>query len=158
MISREDLVEQSVTDYVRDALTARGYSEEFVELTESFDAARKDPLDKNYVAMGFNFDDVGESAEMGSDLMRRVYTLQFFVFGTTRSASKNIANVIKFSTQVDRSIPLKDYEDPNKPVIDGMEVLGASADSQIVPKPQPWEEHIWLTTVNVEDVYHAASV
>jgi len=40
MISREDLVEQSVFDYARDALRGRGYSEAQVEMRESFPAAR----------------------------------------------------------------------------------------------------------------------
>lgn len=157
MITREDLVEQSVTDYVRNALfVERGYPADQLELIESFPATLTEELTKSYVGAGFNFDNAGQAAEMGSDLTKRTYTLEFFVFGVTRAYAKNVANAIKFAVQRDGVIPLRDYEAPGAPVVDQMEVLGATADRQIVPDPEPWQEFIWLTTVNVEDVYHAS--
>lgn len=160
MISREDLVEQSVTNFIRNAIfTLRSYPPDQVELLESFPYDLKGELPKNYIATGFNFDDDGTQAELGSDLMRRVYTLEFFVFGRTRTFAKNLANVVKFAFQAEGgTIPLLDISQAGTPEIDRLVVLGASTDRQVVPDPQPWQEFIWLTTANVEDTYHAALV
>lgn len=161
MISREDIVEQSVTEYLKNALfVERGYPATLLEVIEDWphQFPTTEALTKTYVGAGFNFDNAGQSAELGSDLMQRTYSFEFFVFGSTRAFAKNVANVIKFAAQKDRSIPLKDYEQTGAPVIDAMEVLGATADRQIIPEPQPWQEFVWLTTINVEDVYNAAAV
>jgi hypothetical protein len=160
MITREDLVEQSVTDYIRAAIfDARGYGSDQVEILDAFRGElHEHELTKNYVAIGFNFDDEGEQAEMGSDLMRRHYTIQFLIFGKTNTWARNLANVVKFAAQHDGTIPLKDIEQPTAPVIDQLEVLGASAQRQIVPQPEPWQEFIWTTHIQVQDCYHAALV
>lgn len=157
MISREDLVEQSVFDYARDAIRERGYADDQVDVRQSFPYTLNDAqFTRTLVAAGFNFDDDGKQAEMGSDLKTRVYTIQFFVFGTTATYGRNVANVLKFALDRDGLIPLKDVGQEGAPVIDVLEVLGVSAERQIVPDPEPWQEFVWTTTLRVEDVYHAA--
>jgi hypothetical protein len=158
MISREDLVEQSVTDYVRNAVfVERNYPAEQVELLESF-PFKMEAFEKNYIALGFNFDDDGTQAELGSDLLRRIYTLEFWVFGQTTTYARNLANIVKFAAQKEQSIPLKDISQDPAPIIDYMEVLGVSAQRQIVPDPEPFQQYVWTTVVRVEDVYHASLV
>lgn len=162
MISREDLIEQSVQDFLKAALTARGYSlGGDVELVETFPYHLTGELEKNYVAVGFNFDDEGTAAELGSDLKVRQYTIQFWIFGQTKAWAKNLANVVKFAAQADDDrIPLKDYEaDPDDPpVIDYLCVNASSTERQIAPDPEPWQEFVWTTTVVVQDEYHASLV
>lgn len=159
MISRDQLVEQSVTDYIRAALTARGYPDDHVELLESFPWEMETfEFNKNFLAIGFNFDDEGKQAELGSDLKVREYTLQFWVFGQTKTYAKNLANTIKFAADVDERIPLKDIADPLAPVIDQLLVLAASAEQQIIPNPEPWQEHVWTATVQVQDEYFSSLV
>jgi hypothetical protein len=84
-ITREELVEQSVTDWLREQMfTVRGYPPTRVELVDAFARRRfPGPLDKNYLAIGFNFDDGGTPAELGSDLLRRQYTIEVWVIGTS---------------------------------------------------------------------------
>lgn len=155
-ITREDLVEQSVTDYVRHGLYVdRAYPEDQVEIIESF-TGRPLELTRTLIALGFNFDDGGEAAEMGSDLKRRQYTIEMFTFGVNATYARNVANAIKFISERDGRIPLKDISLPDQPVIDSMEVLSAHAARQPVPNPEPWQEHVWLTSMRVEDVYHAS--
>lgn len=158
MISREDMVTQSVTDFIRNAVfTERGYPESQVEMLESFPYVMQS-FEKNYIALGFDFDDDGTQAELGSDLLRRIYTIEFWVFGQTATYARNLANVVKFAAQKDQSIPLKDISEAVPPVIDAMEVLGASSQRQIVPNPEPFQQFVWTTVVRVEDVYHASLV
>lgn len=159
-ITREDLVEQSVQDYVRTAIfTDRGYPTAKVELLDAFPYDRFDgALDKNYVALGFNFDDQGQQAELGSDLKTRVYTLEFFVFGISQVWARNLANAIKFAADNDGIIPLLDYADLAKPQIDSLVVEGTRTERQPINNPQPWERNVWITYVVVEDIYHAALV
>lgn len=158
MISREDLVEQSATDYLRAAIFGeRGYGEDQVEFLEAFSGElHEHTLSKNYIAIGFNFDDEGEQAELGTDLMRRLYTIQFLVFGQTNTWARNLANVAKFALERDRVIPLKDISLPEAPVIDALEVVGASAHRQVVANPEPWQQFVWATHLTLEDVYNAA--
>lgn len=162
MITREQMVSQSVQDYVRTALfTTRNYPDEQIELLDSFPYGRWDgatQLDKNYVAFGFNFDDPGVQAELGSDLKTRVYTLEFFVFAISATWGENLAHTIKFAADLDGVIPLLDLEDLAKPQIDVMVVEGTRAERQVIQNPAPHEKYVWVTTVVVEDTYHARLV
>lgn len=157
MLTREDLVDQSVSKFVRAALTDRGYGD-IVEIVESFDYQSREQLDKPIVAHGYNLDSDGDAAELGSDLMTRIYGFEFFVAGRTRVEAKNIANVIKFSLQsegADSLVPLLDIEQAGAPEIDKLVVIGASADRQVIADPEPWQQFVWLTSASIEDTYAA---
>lgn len=160
MISREDLVEQSVTNYARTALfTERSYPSTEVEMRESFPyELNEKQLTKNIVALGFNFDDEGHAAEMGSDLTERLYTIEFFVFGLTNTYGRNLANVLKFALTKEPTIPLLDIAQTPPVEIDQLLVEGCHASRVIVPDPEPWQEFVWTTTLKVTDFYHARLV
>lgn len=159
MIDRQSMVSQSVVDYAKAALAVRGYDAGTAYIMdEDFPDHEHEVFDQNVISIGFDFDDDGEPAETGSSLTTRTYTLEFYVFGTTRAAARNIAAVLKFALEVEGTIPLKDYEQAGDPEIDRMVVIGASTERQRVERPEPWQEHIYLTTVRVEDVYYAALV
>jgi hypothetical protein len=158
VITREDLIAQSVSDYGRQALRDRGYDEERVEWREAWDGLPTGELDVNYVAAGFDFDDEGEQAELGSDLKRRLYTIQFFTFGQTHTLARNIANALKFVLERDGTIPLLQVDQPGRPEIDRLVVDGVSAERQVLPDPEPWQRYVYTTTLRVEDCYRAALV
>jgi hypothetical protein len=40
-------------------------------------------------------------------------------------------------------------------VIDQLVLVGVSANRVVVNDPSPWQKHIWVTRVRVEDEYHA---
>lgn len=158
MISREDMVEQSVQDYVRNAIfVERAYPATQVELIEGYPYGVT-TLDKNLIASGFNFDDEGEQAEMGSSLKRRLYTIQFIVFGKTNTYARNLANVIKFAIDGQGFMPLKDIGQAGAPEIDVLTVVGVSAERQIINDPEPFEQYVWTTTAQFEDIYFASLV
>lgn len=160
MISREDLIEQSVTDYARAAIfTEREYPADQVELLESFPFRFDEgQFLKNYIALGFNFDDGGVPAELGSDLIRRNYTIEFWIFGQTATYARNLAHVLKFALQKDQAIPLKDISDLAAPVIDSLEVISVTTQREVIQNPEPWQEFVYTTMLRVEDVYYAALV
>jgi hypothetical protein len=84
-ITREQMVMQSVTTYVRAALfDDRGYPEDQIDLLDAFPHEQiqaGQPSEKTAIAVGFNFDDQGTPLELGSSLKRRIYTIELFVFG-----------------------------------------------------------------------------
>jgi hypothetical protein len=157
MISREQIVEQSIEKFLRAVLTSRGYAEAEVALIDSFPATRG-KLDKTYVAAGFNFDTGGDQAEMGSDLTRRQYTIEFFVFGTTGTWAKNVASVVKFGLESDPNgvLPLYDIEGGTDAIVDYLLVDGATTEHQPIPEPEPWQEHVWTVHLKVTDEYYAS--
>lgn len=156
-ITREDWIAQSVYDYATDHLyTRRGYPQSAVRFVEGFPYDLKEAeLTQNLIAVGFDFDDEGAQAEMGSDLITRVYTVQFWVFGMGDHQARNLAQALKFSLESERTLPLKNIEVAGAPVVDALEVEGASAERQIVPDPQPWQRFIWTATVQFRDYYSA---
>lgn len=160
-VTREDLIEQSVTERAKTALiTERGYPAAKIKFLDEFpyELAEADrPFTQNLIAAGFNFEDEGEQAEMGSDLTRRTYTLEFVVFGITNTWARNLAQALKFGLAKNGAIPLLDVE-AGLAEIDRLEVTGASADRQIIQDPQPWQRFIWLTQIKVDDYYHASLV
>jgi hypothetical protein len=159
-VTREEMVEQSVTDYLRDAIfNVREYPASRVELIEAFAESKlPSPLAKNYLAIGFSFDDGGVQAELGSDLLRRRYTIEVWVIGLSAVEGRNLANAVRDSMEYDGTVPLKDLSDPAAPVIDYLLVDPVIAQRQPIPEPKPWQEFLWIVTVPVLDEYHARLV
>lgn len=159
MIPREELVEQSVTDYLRNQLfNVRDYTADKVEILQAFEQTRFDQMDrmeKSYIAIGFSFDDGGRQAELGSDLKRRVYTIEFATFGANATWGRNLANIIVSALEFDGTIPLKDVGGTGD-VIDTLLVDNVRAQRVPVSKPRPWQEHLWATRVVVTDEYFAS--
>lgn len=155
-ITREDLISQSVMDHAVAGIAARGYPDSQVAFLESFPYTMTGQLEKNLIAAGFDFDDLGEQAELGTALKRRLYTIEFFIFGMTKTYARNLANALKFVLEGDGRIPLKNIADLSAPIIDYLIVEGASAHRQIIPDPDPFQEFVYTTTVKLYDEYYAA--
>ena len=156
MVTREQLIEQSVQEFVKNALfNVHGYPSAKIEIMDAFPKDRfEGPLDKNYIAAGFGFDDQGQNVEMGSDLTRRVYSIEWFVFAMTATWGRNLAHALKFALEQDHTIPLLNVTEPTPwPVIDRLVVLGVNAEEVPVPDPTPAEENMWRTAVRLEDEY-----
>ncbi len=158
MITREDAVTQSAQDFVQGGLIALGYTGDKVFMRDAFPSLneRASELTVTTVATGFNFDDGGRSAELGSDLLLRVYAIEFWVFGTTPEYGQNVSHVIRRLFEQDYLMPLKDIRDQAKPVIDQLTVLqprGVIVQRQIANDPRPWDMNVWTTTVRLEDYY-----
>lgn len=160
MITRQEKVEQSITDYVKAGLTARGYDalKPPIKWVESFPGTLPTPLEHTFIAAGYNFDDDEDSAECGSDLVKRPYTAQFFVVAPTLTIGRNVANVIKFIIDGDGTLPLYDIEQDGNPEFDRLMVDGVSSAREIVADPQPWQEFIYSVTLKVTDEYYAELV
>lgn len=158
-ITREDFVTESVQAFLRAQLfDVHNYPKEQITIVESFDpkelGSKPVPLDTNYIAAGFNFDDEGRQAELGSNLKERLYTIEFFVVGRDATWGKALAQAIKFSLEGEYDlIPLLDITQEARPQIDTLVVVGVNAEEQPIPNPAPWQEHIWLTTLRVQDAY-----
>lgn len=162
MVHRETLIAQSVFDFTVAALRERGYPEEQVDFRDDFPydvvEGTVKTLERNIVAIGFDFDDPGEPAEIGSDLMRRVYTIQFWTFGLEAAYGENLAHAIKFALQAQGSIPLRDYDQDDSPEIDDLGVTGVTSERQVVATdPTPAQQNVWTTTLKVEDFYFAST-
>lgn len=160
MISREDLITQSVQTFVREGLTAIGYSDSKVEMLDAFDANLFEQrygqagLGKTYVAVGFQFDDGGREAELGSTLTAYLHTIDFLVFGHTATWGRNVAHVIKALLNTERgALPLRDYSvatDP-RPIIDYLPVAEVSTERERAFDARPWGLHAWTTRLRIED-------
>lgn len=156
MVTREQLIEQSTQEFVKNALfIERGYPSAKIEVMDAFPKDRfEGPLTKNYIAAGYGFDDQGQNIEMGSDVTRRVYTVEWFVFAMTSTWGRNLAHAIKFALEVDASIPLLNITEPEPwPTIDRLVVLGVNSEEVPVADPTPAEENMWRTVVRLEDIY-----
>jgi hypothetical protein len=158
-LTREDYVVQSVQNYLKLRLEERGYTEgDHYTLIDAFTGGEiESPLKKSHVASGFNFDDGGRQAELGSSLVTRVYTIEFFVFGVTATWGRNLAQAIKFALERDGIIPLVDIAQPHPHPATG-EVLtleSVSAERQVIQDPADWQRYVWTVHLKVEDIYDA---
>lgn len=155
-LTREQYVTQSVEDYLRHQLfTVRGYPESQVAIKDSFVGEPiETPLTKNWVAAGYNFDDGGRQAEMGSTLVRRIYTIEFFSFGLTATWGENLASAIRSSLENDLAIPIVDIADSARPATgEVLEVMSVAANREIIKDPAEWEKHVWVVRLKVIDYY-----
>lgn len=164
MVTREQQIKQSTQDHVKEGLRAAGYDDALVAMRDSFPTPeeRSQPLLQTTVALGFTFDNGGQKMELGSDLTRRVHTIEFWTFGTTPMLAENVAYGIRAILEDNNAlIPLLKIEDPAKPVIDQLVILddqGVSVDRQISRDPRPWDENVYTTRVKIEDVYYPSLV
>jgi hypothetical protein len=159
MIDRETVIERSIESYLRNQLyTVRGYPTDKVIMLDAYPTNTRmtQPLDANYVAIGWSTDDGGRQAELGSSLKRRLYTFDFYVFGVSRVWGKNLASVIRFSLESDNTINLLDPSD-GVTEIGWVDVDYVSMQQAVTPNPRPWQENCWITRLRVEDYYSSAS-
>lgn len=157
MVTREDKIEQSVSDYVREELEALGYDDTIVQIRQGFPTyeERATELEVSQLAVAFNFDDGGKLVEIGSDLTERIYTIEFWCFGADESVGRNVPNVVRTILESNYGlIPLKDVGVAGQPVIDQLMVEEASVNRQIADDPQPWDSFVWSTTARVSDTYY----
>lgn len=162
-ISRQQIIEQSVQDYLRAKLAGHDIPADAVILLDAFDYQQFDdaPLDREYVAAGFNFDRGSRSIELGSSLRERKHVLEFWVFATTPQRGKALAGTIRDDLDDTGLIPLKDYNQDGDPVVDYLQVddlgpnSGPRAQRQVHPDPKPWQENAWTITLPVIDTYYA---
>ena len=159
-ITREEMIEQSVTDYLRAQMfTVRGYPASRVEIKDAFvESDFEGPLDKNYLAIGFNFDDGGRPIELGSDLIERQYMIEVWVIALSAQEGRNLANAVRDSMESEGTVPLKDFTAAGAPEIDRLIVDPVKAQRQPVPEPKPWQEFLYIVHVPVVDEYHARLV
>lgn len=158
MISREQMIEQSVEDHLRDHLTGvLGSSMAKVKIVDSFNPTDyAGELGENVVALGYNFDDGGKAAELGSSLVRKLHTIEVFTLGVTPVWGNNLSAHVAAAFPVGAVIPLKDISSAAKPIIDYLPIEEAAREKQVIRDPAPWQENIWLVRLRVTDEYFAA--
>lgn len=162
-VSREQKVTQSVQDYLKEQMfTVRGYSTDTVEVMDAWDGgSMPTPLRKNYIATGYGFDNGGSSAEMGSSLIRRLYTVEFLIFAQNATWGRNLGSQIAMALEEDGLIPLKDVGQPGAPVIDQLVLDGNGPQVQREPPgpdPPEWQKFVWSVRLRVWDEYFATLV
>ncbi len=158
MIDRESIIEKSVELYLRNQLyTVRHYPTDKVVMLDAYPTGERMmmPIDKNYIAIGWSADDGGRQAELGSSLKRRIYTMDFYIFGISRIWGKNIASVVRFCLETDGTIDLISPSDSS--VIGYVDVDFVSSQQVIANNPRPWEEFAHVTRLRIEDYYSSAS-
>jgi hypothetical protein len=158
VITREDLIEQSIQNFIRDGLTDFGYVPRIADVREAFPAPaeRDKELSKAQIALGFNFDDGGRLAELGSDLTEYMHTVEVWVFGRTPAEGRNIAHAIRALVLTADTVPVIDIRDEARPVIDQLlkpERQAAVVQRQVAANPRPWDRFVWTTTLKLYDTY-----
>jgi hypothetical protein len=157
MIDRESVIESSIEGYLRHQLfTVRGYPVDKVELLDAFptDARMTKPLDKNYIAIGWSTDDGGKEAELGSPLVVRLFTFDFYVFGISRVWGKNLASVVRYSLESDGVIDLVSPSDGSPQ--GKVDVEFCQMQQAVAPNPRPWQEYCWVTRLRVVDYFDSS--
>jgi hypothetical protein len=157
-ITREDKVQASLMAYLHVKLFDElGYPADRVKLVEAFEHSQFEgdkELDANYISLGFNFDDGGTPMELGSPLLQRVYTMELWVMALTPQIGLNLANAARDEAQSDQIIPLLDIAQPGAPVIDQLMVGDCRAQRQPVQDPQPWQENLWIVSIQLVDEFY----
>lgn len=160
MIIREELLEYSVLQRIREGLPAFGFTLEGggqdLDLREAFPTPeeRTQELKMTTLALGFNIDDGGKPAELGSTLTEYTHTIMCWTFGLEPRFARRVAHSIKHIMRGgDGTLPLLDYNQEGDPAIDNLLVLKAQVQHQVNASPRPWDQYVWTTSLNIQDVY-----
>lgn len=161
-ITREQRVQASLIAYLDHRLfDLLGYPRDQVKLVEAFEHSHfegDEPLDANYISLGFNFDDGGKPAELGSTLITRIYTMEVWVMALEPDIGLNLANAVRDQAEADMTIPLLDIAVAGAPQIDVLIVGNARSQRQPVQNPRPWQENLWIVHIPLTDEYYRATV
>jgi hypothetical protein len=165
MIPREQQIQQSVQDFVRDQLTALGYIPDVVDLRDSFPTVeeRATELKKTQVSLGFIMDPGGRLMELGTDLTQRTHSIEFWTFGVSHEHGENVAYTLRAITEDAPGglIPLKDVGVEDQPVIDQLQLddmRRPTVQRQISSDPRPWDMFVWTTVIRLIDTYYPSLV
>lgn len=162
MVIREELVEYSLLQYLREGLPAFGLvldkedPDQNLNLREAFPTPeeRTQELDMTTLAFGFNIDDGGRPAELGSTLTTYVHTIMVWTFALEPRFGRRVAHAVKHVVRGgDGTIDLLDFNQEGDPAIDSLEVLKAQVQHQVNVSPRPWDQYVWTTSINVSDTY-----
>lgn len=163
MVSREQKVNQSVQDYLKAQLESAGYNDpDHFKMLDAWDgSALETPLTTNYIAAAYSFDDGGKAAEVGSNLIRRLYTVEFFVFAKNATWGRNLASLMQTAIEDNGggNIPLLDIGEPGQPEIDVLTLENVSAQREPVAlNPPAWQKFVWTVRARLWDEYFATLV
>lgn len=162
-IIREELVELSVMRAITAGLPSYGYhpngGSKNITVREAFPTPdeRGGELDITTLAFGFNSDDGGEPAEMGSNLTRYQHTLVCWVFGLEPAFARRLAHTIKHVVRHNNDIiDLLDFNTTpdTPPVIDSLVVMRSQARHEVNNSVRPWDRYVWTCSVTVRDTYN----
>ncbi|MDQ2876516.1 MAG: hypothetical protein M3Y33_17635 [Actinomycetota bacterium] len=158
---REELVELSVLRAITLGLPDYGYTINAdpslgdVYVREAFPSPeeRQAELKQNTLAFGFNIDDGGMPAEMGSTLTTYSHTLMCWTFALEPRFGRRLAHTIKHIARRNSDhIQLLDFNDPSEPQVDALIVLKTQVAHQLNQSPRPWDQYVWSTAIVVRDV------
>jgi hypothetical protein len=162
MILREDLVEMSVLRKLKEALPEYGYilspepkADLLVKEMFPTPEERTAELKINTLAFGFNIDDGGREAEMGSTLTEYKHTLVAWVFGMEPRIARQIANSVKhIMRRSDDAIPLLNFAAEGNPQIDVLRTDKCQVMHQGNNSQRPWDQYVWTATTVLTDTYY----
>lgn len=164
LMTRNDKLVRSTVDFLKAWLfDTKGLDRNQVVVRDAFrydDYRREDGqgLDKDYVAMGFNFDDGGTPLEIGGTLIGRQVNIELLVFATTPERGQNLAAHVAMGFEQDPMLlPLKDFSLDGDPVTDYLVIEHAKSQRVPHPDPDPWEENVWQVAVRLYDEYQASA-
>lgn len=157
---REELVELSVLRHIRLGLPDYGYvlspdPDANVVVREAFPSPeeRTQELTLTTLAFGFNIDDGGEPAEMGSNLTRYVHTLICWTFALDPRFGRRVAHTVKNIVRRNLDIiPLIDFNQDTEPAIDTLNVMRTQVRHEVNNSPRPWDQYVWTTAIAVRDI------
>jgi hypothetical protein len=160
---REELVELSVMRCITTGLPDYGYvlangevPQESANLLvrEAFPnpEERGQELLITTVAFGFNIDDGGELAELGTNLTRYTHTLMCWTFGLEPRFARRVAHTIKNIARRNLDhIPLLDFNQEDAPEIDVLNVIQSQVRHEVNNSPRPWDQYVFTTALAVRD-------
>lgn len=159
---REELVEASVLRAITTGLPDYGYvlgpdptlggANLFVREAFPTPDERGEELKITTLAFGFNIDDGGEPAEMGSNLTKYVHTLMCWTFGVEPRFARRVANTLKNVVRRNLdSIPLLDFNQDPAVQIGTLTVMKAQVRHEVNNSPRPWDQYVWTTSISVRD-------
>jgi hypothetical protein len=161
MILREDMVELSILRKIKQGLPAFGYilapeAGATLEVKEAFPTPeeRTKELTITTLAFGFNIDDGGREAELGSTLTEYRHTLMAWIFGLEPRFARQVAQSIKHILRdSDDSVPLLNFEEEGEPQIDTLRIDKVQVQHQANSSQRPWDQYVWTSTAVVCDTY-----
>lgn len=169
---REELVEASVLRAVTTGLASLGFVQQplgfsgptpNVVVREAFPTAdeRAQELTATTIAFGFNIDDGGVAAEMGTSRTKYVHTLVAWVFALEprfgRKVAYGIRTIVKASSGlygIADTIPLLDFNaSPTAPPqIDVLPIIRAPVEHQGNSSVRPYDRFVWTVGIEVQDI------
>jgi len=154
-LTRKDMIEQSLQDWIRSYLITVGLTEGTqYRLEDTYSQVMQSPMDMSIMVVTQGESDPSVDMEIGGPLAQKRHIFHVDVFGSGEKTGKGLARTVEELFESGSRLPLKSYSTGVGVVIDSLRISNAYHARLIYLDPDEWRKYHNVVQVTVIDEFN----